>query len=138
MIKLLNGDVCTELKVSPKNWETNKGAVKKDWFIYYRMYKAGRKNGRLIIIKGMNHLHGFNDRVSKTKELIDAELKRLKNEAVNDQSVSDGKNELQILTASTSFNDAITIAKERLHVAECTKSDIKVIVNMVCCASAKL
>ena len=87
MIKLLNGDVCTELKVSPKNWENNKSAVKKDWFIYYRIYDAEGKNGRLIILKGMNHLHGFDDRVSKTKELIDAELKRLKNEAVNNQAV---------------------------------------------------
>jgi len=91
MIKLLNGDVCTELKVSPKNWEGNKGALKKDWFIYYPKYIPGAKNRRLIILKGMNHLHGFDDQISKTKESIDAELKRLKNEAVKIRQYQIGK-----------------------------------------------
>ena len=40
MILLPNGTYRTDLKVNPKNWQTSKASIKKDWFIFYRLYSS--------------------------------------------------------------------------------------------------
>jgi hypothetical protein len=44
MIQLSIGCYCTELKVSPANWKTNKSTIKQDWFVYYRFHYPAQKH----------------------------------------------------------------------------------------------
>ena len=82
MIHLFNGCYCSELKVNPKNWQSLKASLKKDWFIYYRFYDPSLKDqypkGKLRIIKGMNKTKVLEQRQKAVKALMDLELNELK------------------------------------------------------------
>lgn len=61
--------------VFPSNWNSPRCSVKKNWHISYYVYTdAGRKKK---IIKNMNHLKTWQERHEATKELLDAEIKRV-------------------------------------------------------------
>ena len=68
MINLPHFCCCTELKVNPQNWQTNKNAVKKNWFIYTGFMTLHLKLSQYT-----------QKRIAKTKEFIEAELNRPKN-----------------------------------------------------------
>jgi integrase len=137
MIDLPHSCCCTELKVNPKNWQTNKNAVKKNWFIYYRFYdpvfrsKSIYPKGKLVVVKGMNHLDDSDLRIAKTKELIEAELNKLKNININIPARQVNQIVIDEIDSSTCFNEAITIAEKRIIGAPSTKSDLKWIVQLI-------
>src|SRR5436190_9434491 len=144
MISLPHSCCCTELKVNPKNWQTNKNAVKKNWFIYYRFYDPAFKSksiypkGKLVVLKGMNHLADSDLRIAKTKQLMEAELNRLKNINLNSPAQQIGKGVIDEIDSSTCFNEAITIAEKRIIGAPSTKSDLKWIIRMIKNSADKL
>ena len=77
MIQLQFGCYCSELKVSPKNWQTRKVSLKKDWFVYYRFYDPLLKDnpkfrkGKLIVLKGMNQFKTIEERQDHNKQIIE-------------------------------------------------------------------
>ena len=38
MLQLPNGCRCSELSITPSNWNTSRGSIKKYWSIHYRFY----------------------------------------------------------------------------------------------------
>lgn len=80
MILLPDSTYRTDLKVNPKNWQTSKASIKKDWFIFYRLYSSkyqetGKfKDIKLIVLKGMNHFKEGQERVFKTKKIFQPQL----------------------------------------------------------------
>lgn len=67
MIQLPNQCHCSHFNVYPKNWNSPRASVKKDWYITYRFYDPLHrntpkfKNGKLVMIKGMNHFKTLPD-----------------------------------------------------------------------------
>lgn len=62
--------------VSPSNWDNPRCSLKKDWFIFYYLYTDKGRTKK--VVKGMNHLKTWQERYKATKELLDAEIARLK------------------------------------------------------------
>lgn len=136
MIQLPSGSYCTELKVNPRNWKTSRNAIKKDWFIYYRLYdpnKLKNKKGRLVIVKGMNHLNDLETRITKTKELMSSELIKLRNTKLTIKTVEHNTAVIPNceITTETPFIEAIRKAEKIIHAAPSTKRDLQVIMNLV-------
>lgn len=81
MIHLPNGCKCSELKVSPSNWQTPRASLRKKWYIYYRYYDPEYKETypkeKLRVIKGMNDAPTLEER-QKLVKAFDLELSELK------------------------------------------------------------
>lgn len=87
--------------VSPSNWESPRCSVKKDWMISYYIYTdEGRKKK---VIKNMNHLKTWPERHKATKELLDAEIKRVTSPQHRDE-----------LLTKVSFSPVVTFPNLRL------------------------
>ena len=86
MILLPNGCQCSELKVHPKNWESQRASIKKKWYIHYRFYDPKEKKsfptGKLRIIKGMNDERNLSVRQNMVRALIQVEMNELKNKGI--------------------------------------------------------
>lgn len=146
MIELPLGCSCTELKIHPHNWQTNKSAIKKLWYIYYRFHDPAYmdnpkyKKGKLVIVKGMNHFKTQEERISLSKHLINQELEKLKNGAYNPikgrlRSNVPSPSEME---PSTPFITALIAAERRIKASESTKRDLKSIIKSVAAASNDL
>ncbi len=139
MIELPFGCYCTDLKVTPKNWQTNKAAIKKEWMIYYRFYdprfkhETKYKKGKLVVLKGMNQFTDFTERISKTREIIQAEWDKLKNKGYNPITAKFISLPVEVseITPSTPFMEALDLASKRLVVALSTARDIRSILESV-------
>ncbi len=89
MIQLRNNCYCSELNVYPGNWRSFKASIKKEWYITYRFYDPFFKNeskykkGKLVMLRGMNHLKTLTERQKETENILQAELNRLKELAYN-------------------------------------------------------
>lgn len=146
MIKLPFGCHCTELKVNPKNWQTNKASIKKDWFIYYRFYdprfktNPKFKKGKLVVLKGMNQFTIHEERISKTLDIIGEETKKLKEKGFNPitSMLITIHTEFSEIAPYTPFMDALEMAAKRLVVALSTKRDIKSTLESVRAAAFQL
>ena len=81
MIPLPHGCKCSELKVTPCNWESPKASTRKSWMIYYRFYDPSKTDrfpkGKLRIVKGMNEFRTLAERQDAVRTLIDLELNQL-------------------------------------------------------------
>lgn len=135
MIKLQGGCSHSELKVSPKNWQSCR-TITKDWFIFYRFYDSGYKQqypkGKLIVIKGMNKYKELQQRRGCALAIIDDEIEQLQNgfNPITKQKAAlqmpDNPNEL---TKRTLFIDALNFAKKECKVSDNTmKGEIEWIV----------
>lgn len=84
-IFLDNGCSCSQVKAFPKTWERPNASIKKDWYIYYRFYDPTnpKKGGYLKIIKRMNDFKTLRERQQATRDLINNELRLLKECAYN-------------------------------------------------------
>lgn len=139
MIELSFSCHCSDLKVNPKNWQTNKASIKKDWFIYYRFHDPRFKldpkfkYGKLVVLKGMNQFSSFPERVTKTRELINAELDKLKNKGYNPITAKFISLTVEVsdIVPSTAFMGALDLASKRLVVAPSTLRDIRSILESV-------
>jgi len=78
-IQLSHGCSHSKLSVNPKDWQTKKAKVTKDWFINYRFYDAKYSNPKQVKIQGMNAFKSLQERQAETQRLIDKELEALKN-----------------------------------------------------------
>jgi len=82
VITLPNSCYCSDLSVFPKNWNTKKASIKKDWYISYRFYdptqKAKFPKGKLVISKaGINLFKDLEQRQSLVKIAKDEILHNL-------------------------------------------------------------
>lgn len=135
MIALPNGCKCSEMKVNPKNWDTSKVSLKKDWLIYYRFYDPLKKEqypkGKLRIIKGMNACKILEERQAAVRALIELELRELKNFGFNPISrrhVSPPtKNNLP--SSDTPFIEALLWVLNKAQYASGTKSDLRSVIK---------
>jgi len=146
MIKLPFECYCSDLKVHPKNWQSPKASMKKDWYVYYRFYDPSFKEnpkfrkGKLVIIKGMNQYKAIQDRQTDTRLVIGEEVGRLKNTAYNPIT---NKN-IEIVSPqpeiepTTSFITALTMAEKRITASVSTKRDLRSTLKFVTSAAIQL
>jgi integrase len=143
MILLPNNCYRTELKVNPRNWQTVKASIKKDWFIYYRSYtskESNSKQGKLIILKGMNHLKIWEDRISETVKIMALEkdkLEQRKNIYIKEEIISNTLN-LYEIPPTTNFIQALELAEKRINAAPSTKRDLKSTIKYISNAAESL
>lgn len=132
MILLPNNCYCSKLIVNPANWKrAGSSSLDKPWRITYRFYDTQYKNtklwGRLISIKGMNHLKTIEERREATRELLDNELYMLKVDGYNPITKTFNGQTLEIdsgINPSTPFIEALKIAITKLEIAKKTREDL--------------
>ena len=144
MILLHGNSYRTELKVFPKNWKTSKASIKKDWFIYYRLYSCKQsenlkpKKNKLVILKGMNHFKIWQERIVETIKIINQELLRLENIKFADiQITTQTLNNFEI-PPQTNFILALRLAEQRITAAPSTKRDLRSTLNFVASSAESL
>lgn len=80
---LLEGCYRGQINVTPKNWNTAKALVRKDWKIHYRFYDPAFKDhpklkkGKQVIFRGMNEFKTLEERQEITAALVEQEKYRL-------------------------------------------------------------
>jgi hypothetical protein len=137
---------CSEPKVHPKNWQSPKASLKKDWYVYYRFYdpvfkdNPKYKKGKLVIIKGMNQFKTISERQADTQLTISNELIKLKERAFNPIKNKDKQLTLPLINidASTSFIIALVMVEKRISASTSTKRDLKSTLKYVTKASIQL
>jgi site-specific recombinase XerC len=137
---------CSEPKVHPKNWQSPKASLKKDWYVYYRFYdpvfkdNPKYKKGKLVIIKGMNQFKTISERQGDTQLTISNELIKLKERAFNPIKNKDTQLTLPLINidASTSFIIALVMVEKRISASMSTKRDLKSTLKYVTKASIQL
>jgi integrase len=132
--------------VNSKEWKQSKFRLKEDWYIYYRLYDPSFKDdpkykkGKLVILKGMNHLKSLKIRQAHTEVLLMLELQKLKEKGFN--PITGKFNVITscvgIIENSTPFITALTIAAGTIQVAEITKRDIDGVIKLVHTAALQL
>ena len=129
----------TEIKVSPKNWQTSKASIKKDWFLYYRLYNSNEsKKGKLLLIKGMNHLKIWKERIEKTIKIISEETIRLDEKKLIRENVLKDAINIYEIPPTTNFIQALELAEKRINAAPSTKRDLKSILRYISTAAESL
>lgn len=145
-IFLPNGCWCSTPDVSPKNWQTKRADITKDWFIHYRFYdpnildKSGKVKAYLVRFKGMNEIKSLSARQETCKKLLKTEISRLKLKGYNPYKqvfLPERRNDFEV-NPDTPFITALWYAYERLECMPKTKYDIKSVVNGVAKAAEML
>jgi site-specific recombinase XerC len=139
MIQLKNGCYCSTPKVNPTHWFKANTRIVKDWFIYYRFYdplyktNPKYKKGKLVILKGMNHLKTYSLRFERTKELLAAETRKLCELDYNPiKRFNTTKEDLVLLIEpDTSFIKALKEVEKEIKGASSTKRDLKSVIRYV-------
>lgn len=139
-IRLPNGCWCSPLTVHPKNWQTGgERTLKSKWYVSYRFYdpKNLDKEGNLVpkqrILKGMNELFSYRERLKATKLIIDSELTILLEQGYN-PITEEFKPEVEfeaLLSSSTRLYKALSKAVETIDVAKTTRDEVKGVVKYV-------
>lgn len=90
MLILPNGCWCSTPAVSPKNWKSAKSSMKKQWVVRCRFYdpsvldsETGLPAPHQMAVRGMNHLHEWQERVEFSKKLLSEMNHALKEEGYN-------------------------------------------------------
>jgi integrase len=83
MISLPNGCYCSDLTVFPKNWNTKKASLAKDWYIHYRFYDPKFPKPKQRIIKGMNQFKSLSERQQAVRSFLQDEIYMLQTRAFN-------------------------------------------------------
>jgi hypothetical protein len=135
MIQLPNGCKCSDLKVNPKNWNTPKASIKKNWFIYYRFYDPSQLDefpkGKLRVIKGMNDFKILSERQTIVQALIDLEIQQLKTCGYNPvlkKHVTPSE-QGQIISDQTTFLEALQFVYSKANYTKRTLSDISSVLS---------
>lgn len=138
MLQLPNGCHCSELSVTPRNWQSGgHSLLKKNWFIQYYFYdpayREKYKNGFQVRVKGMNKFKTLAERRQATKELLDNELSMLKEECYNPitKYILPFNLTNALIDSQTPFIDAFNMVKEKLTVEKTTKSDLTSVIKGV-------
>lgn len=134
MVSLPNNCRCSEIKVSPANWDKKGATTKKPWKIHYRFYDPSQIKPYQVIIKaGINQLKDLTERRMVVRELIKNEYIKLKSEGFNPIS---GENLPPVevafeISPDTLFIKALKKALEKLQLAHRTKKDMGCIIKGV-------
>src|SRR5699024_2804238 len=140
-ILLPNGCSCSQISVFPKNWNTKKASIKRDWYLHYRFYDPNFEKPKQRSIRGMNEFKTREGRQEATRSLIENELRLLKELQYN--PITGFKLEPERVTnyeiePQTPFVDALTAVQKKLHVSDSTKKDVKSMIKGVKKASMTL
>lgn len=154
LTSLFNGCSRSAIKVTPKNWKTEKASLKKPWRIHYRFYdpvfkdNPKYKKGKQVPIRGMNVYATREERQEVTKALIEKEKYRLDQLGYNPITGQTVRPELPAqqepehgiidITADTPFIDALYEALPRLVVVPKVRIDIKSVIGGVEIAAGNL
>ena len=138
MINLPNDCKCSEIAVSPGNWNTPKAPLDCTWYIHYRFYDSNQasdakfKNGKQVIIKaGINRLKTLKERQEMIAALIAAEKELLEAEQFNPiTGFKILKNTAKTL-ADMPVMEALQFAFEKKDCSKHMKEDFKSILNYV-------
>lgn len=144
MTQLPNGCKCSDLRVSPANWETAKASLKKKWYIHYRFYDPTQKQrypkGKLRIIKGMNEAKTLEERRAITRALMELELSELKKMGFNpilERHITPFDQSSAILP-ETPFVEALKLAFAKAGYQTRTREDLKSVLKYVDTAAFQL
>jgi integrase len=133
-MQLPNNCRCSNITVSPKNWNQKGASTDVPWRIYYRFYDPAFEKPKEVIIKsGLNKIKDLQERRTVVKELIKHELYRLK--VLGDNPIRKIKFapvdvEYEI-APETPFIYALNLAKEKLTVGHRTRVGIKSVITGV-------
>lgn len=133
MILLPNGCKCSEISISPANWNKSTASVKKAWKIHYRFYDPRFDKPHQVIIKaGINKVSDLVQRREFVQNRINTELERLRKgyNPATDTLASLISSEPEIAPA-TPFIAALEKAKDKLAIASSTKVDVNCVVKGV-------
>lgn len=121
-----------KISVFPNNWKSKKAPVNIPWRINYWFYDDNLGVKKQVQLKGMNEFETVTERQLATKLIIQAELDRLKNKALNpvtkrmlteDILPSVGISELSTLP------EAMDFIYKSIDVAKSTLADLKCIIK---------
>lgn len=153
MITTFNGCYRSEIMVTPKNWNTTKASVKRNWRIHYRFYDPEFKEhpkfkkGKQVPVKGMNHIDNLEERQAITRGLIEKEKRDLDKKGYNPitkafMAPTAAEVELlaQDLNPTTPVITALNIVFNELaeSIEACTKKDISGVLKFFGQSAAKL
>lgn len=143
MILLPNGCKCSgkpgnpekgippSLSIFPKNWNTQKASLKKEWYIAYRFYDPRYPKPKPRLIKGMNDFKTVAERQVMIRSIMEDELNSLINLGFNpftgECSVPERKKPVNPseITPDTPLIEALTKAKDEIKVGPKVKMDLK-------------
>jgi integrase len=132
MISLPNGCRCSQISVSPSNWNKSGASVQKNWRIHYRFYDPSQSKPYQVIIKaGINHIKDLEERRFTVKKLIEYEYEKLKEGGYNPI--------VKVLTAEPEYHyeidpetpliEALRLSLKKLSISPETREDIHYIIN---------
>jgi integrase len=128
---LPNGCSCSQLRVTPANWQTHRATLR-PWYITYRFYDPvmGVKQR---FIKGMNEYHTLADRQEATRALLENELHILKDRGYNPFTGYLEQPEVQTyeIDPSTPVVPALQAALGKVTAAASTIADLKSVLRGV-------
>lgn len=128
MLQLPNGCRCSDLTVTPKNWQSKSATTKKNWRIYYYFYDPSMSGRKIVRINaGINHIKDVNTRRTVVKKLIEDELYRLEKLGYNpitSRMITPAEGVYEI-DPETPLMQALEMAKEKLTVSHKVKIDMK-------------
>lgn len=146
MIQLPNQCYCSDFNVHPKNWKSTRASVRKEWYITYRFYdpqykqNPKYKNGKLVMLKGMNGFKRLSDRQQAVYDIIQQETAKLKEKAYNPIT---GYSNVQVkvsfdVDTTTPFITALIKAEQRIKATASTKRDLRSVLRFVSTAATQL
>jgi len=119
------------MKVYPKNWETLKSTIKKDWIVRYE-YTDIRGKTFPSSFKGMNHIKTHSERVELTKKLIEEQVFLLDRGWNPKTEEFEEVTELVLLINSeTPFLQSLDMALKTFSITEDSKADMVNTINHV-------
>jgi site-specific recombinase XerC len=145
MIQLPFKCSASELTVHPKNWNTARASMKKDWYIFYRFYDPAYrdtskyKHGKLVVLKGMKKIGLLSDRQEIAKRLIAQEKLKLQSgyNPITGRTVLEGAIKFEV-EPFTPFIEALNLTAKRLTVSPSTKRDIRNTISLISRAANQL
>jgi integrase len=141
MISLPNGCYCSDIKVSPANWNRTGATTKKTWRVYYRFFDPLVDKPLFIEIKaGINRIKDLQERRNVVKDVIQEERFKLEKQGYNPITGSfTTPIELQYeIEPTTPFILALKKAKDYLGAGHETLVDMKAALKVMEKAATQL
>lgn len=129
-IPLPNNCYITEPKVSPKNWDQAGATITGMWKVHYTFYDRNYPTGYRRQVKGMNNETTLTKRRQATKEIIEMELKILR-EGFNPFKKAFVSSVDFEVTPYTPFSEALSIAVDKVRVSPNHLINLKCVVRGV-------
>lgn len=134
MILLPNGCKCSDIKVSPANWNKSTASVKRNWKIHYRFYDPQFDKPHQVIIKaGINKVRELSQRREFVQNRIKEELEKLQTKGYNpiSEGITGFSSTESEISPATLFIKALEMAKDKLSIAPRTKVDVNCVIKGV-------